>query len=85
MMRLAENLAESTPRADGVGPANRAVPSAPILRINNLTIGLRSGRDPVRDVSFRMYPGETLGIVGELARLRGFDPENVVFAIFEHA
>ncbi|RPI21963.1 MAG: ATP-binding cassette domain-containing protein, partial [Chloroflexota bacterium] len=48
---------------------SRALASpSPLLDIHNLTGSYRTGRgwlDAVREVSLRLYQGETLGLVGE--------------------
>jgi len=40
-------------------------PAGPVLSIQNLSIGTRSGQSLVRDVSFDVHAGETVCIVGE--------------------
>ena len=61
---VAGPLVRARDRAERDGVSAVAPPSA-VVRVDGLSLALRSGEPVVEDVSFALAPGEILGLVGE--------------------
>ena len=67
-MSAAASGAEDKPAVAPAGTAASARAGAPLLEVRDLTVWLNTARGPaaaVRDASFTLMPGETLGLIGE--------------------
>jgi ABC-type glutathione transport system ATPase component len=64
-MQMLEQVSRAAAVSDRIATDFRKVPlPEPIVRVDRLTIAAADGRAVVRGVSFNVYPGHTVGIVG---------------------